>query len=89
MESAVVFHDLTPKLKVLWKQRVRDAIFKMCVSVIQLCLNKRLRETRSCWGEWPQALSGVVVASKPWREVLAVALRKPVEVELHLRQENS
>ena len=30
----------------------------------------------------------VVVASKPWREVLAVTLRKPVEVGFHLRQES-
>ena len=29
-----------------------------------------------------------MVPSKPWREVLAVALRKPVEGGLHLRQES-
>ena len=30
----------------------------------------------------------MVVASKPWRDVLAVALRKSVEVGFHLRQES-
>ena len=68
---------------------MRDAILKMCVSVIQLCLSKTLRETRSSWGEALKILSEVVgVASKPLREVLAVALRKPVEGGLHLRQES-
>ena len=33
------------------------------------------------------SLVGMVVASKPWREVLALALGKPVEGGLHLRQE--
>ena len=88
LESVVVLQELTPKLKVLWKLRMRDGIFKTRISAIQLCLNKRLREARLAGvSSHRHSLVGMV-ASKPWREVLAVALRKPVEGGLHLRQES-